>query len=779
MKNKQTVLIVDDIADNLNIVANILMQENINVVLTQSGYEAVKSTNNFKPDLILLDIMMPQMSGFDVLKILKSNDFSKDIPIIFLSAINNTKDIVKGFEMGIVDYINKPFISEELVSRVKTHLKIHKQHQELQAKEKQIKENEAKLSAVINSIPDLIFYKDTESKYTGFNKAYEKFLGEKSENIIGETDYEFFNHEDAKTFLNSDKNIIQTGEDFMFEEWTQDASGKEIYLYTRKTPLRNSDNKIVGVVGVSRNISKLKKAEIELKEKEEKLKIIYENANEGIFILQNNKIVFLNKKLCEIIGYSEEELQKRFFLEFVHKEDKKEVTEFYQKKLRGEKIGKAVIFRIIDFHKKVKYVRTNSKQIRWENENAILGMLDDITEQHLLQAELKRSGERLKLSQKAGKIGAWEWTFAENRIRCSEIAFELYGMKKDTSFVKPKELFSYINKDDKKRLFQEFNNDIKNHLKEHKVTYRINKNNNECRWIEELAEISYDDNGKPYTMIGVIQDITDRKKTEEELEKRNAEIKRNRDEILSSIRYAQTIQKSLLPTKNKIDKILNNNFIFFKPKDIVSGDFYYVNELEDNIVFSVADCTGHGVPGGFITMLGIKSIHGILREQKTISPAGILNKLRVRIKEIFIVSGKNNNNGIDLAFCLINKKTNILQYSGAFNPLWIIRDEKLIEIKATRNPIGFFPIEKDFANNEFQLKNNDKIYLFSDGFKDQIGGPKMKKFNNKPFKELIIRISKLPITEQKAILEDELKKWQGDYMQVDDITIMGIEWKID
>jgi len=178
-------------------------------------------------------------------------------------------------------------------------------------------------------------------------------------------------------------------------------------------------------------------------------------------------------------------------------------------------------------------------------------------------------------------------------------------------------------------------------------------------------------------------------------------------------------------------------------------------------------------------MLGINSIHSILKEKKTENPAEILNYLRKIIKDIFKGSERNNLNGIDIALCSINKKTNILQYSGAFNPLWIVRNNTIIEIKATRNPIGYFPIEKDFQNNKIQLQNNDLIYLFSDGLKDQVGGKENKKYNNNRFKELISDSSSLPIKNQKKYLLDKIDKWQGQNEQIDYITIMGIEWKLN
>ena len=400
MGNKQTVLIVDDIVDNLNVAANALIRQDINVIFAQNGEEALRNAEKFFPDLILLDIMMPGMNGFEVCQRLKSNTLTKDIPIIFLTAVGETKNIVKGFKLGAVDYINKPFISEELISRVWAHLTI----------------------------------------------------------------------------------------------------------------------------------------------------------------------------------------------------------------------------------------------------------------------------------------------------------------------------------------------------------YNLNK----------------------------------------ELNLKNIEISQNHDKIMSNIKYAQGIQNSLLPKHDKISEILKNSFLFFKPKDIVSGDFYYVNKINKNIIFSVADCTGHGVTGGFLTMLGITFLHEINNENKTNIPGEILDKLRKKIKETFKVFGTNSVYGLDIAFCTINQETNILNYAGAFNPLWIVRNGKHIEYEATRNPIGIFiketpfknrfSVEKEFKTHNIQLQNNDKIYIFSDGYKDQRGGEDFKKFNNKRFRELILEISDLPMKVQKNKLKETLEKWQAKNEQIDDITIMGLEW---
>ncbi len=250
--------------------------------------------------------------------------------------------------------------------------------------------------------------------------------------------------------------------------------------------------------------------------------------------------------------------------------------------------------------------------------------------------------------------------------------------------------------------------------------------------------------------------------------------------ITASIDYAKYIQDALLTRKELINTYFTgDHFIFFRSKETVSGDFYYVNKINDLLIFSVADCTGHGVPGAFMTMLSITYLHGIIRRMEAENPGETLNILRKRIKEIFKTFGNKNQNGLDIAFCTINTKTNILEYAGAYNPLWIMRNNELLEYKATRNPIGFYPKEIPFETTTILLQNNDKIYLFSDGYIDQFSEDNKRKFSKKQFRNLIIEINPLPMAEQKKILSDTLTRWQGNNDQIDDITIMGLEYQFD
>ncbi|MCK4664123.1 MAG: SpoIIE family protein phosphatase [Bacteroidales bacterium] len=247
--------------------------------------------------------------------------------------------------------------------------------------------------------------------------------------------------------------------------------------------------------------------------------------------------------------------------------------------------------------------------------------------------------------------------------------------------------------------------------------------------------------------------------------------------ITASINYASRIQTAMLPDKDFLNLFPYRYFILFKPRDIVSGDFYWMKKIDKKIIIVAADCTGHGVPGAFVSMLGIAFLNEIVNKKEVKTAAQILEELRTQVKISLNQTDPDSGtkDGMDIALCIIDTQTNLLQFAGAYNPLYIIRNNELIEIKATRNPIGIYIKEKPFADNEIQLQNYDKIYLFSDGYVDQFGGEKNTKFLTKRFKQLLLDISSSPLEEQKQILNTNIEKWKKDIVQNDDMLIIGFE----
>jgi serine phosphatase RsbU (regulator of sigma subunit) len=269
-------------------------------------------------------------------------------------------------------------------------------------------------------------------------------------------------------------------------------------------------------------------------------------------------------------------------------------------------------------------------------------------------------------------------------------------------------------------------------------------------------------------------------KEKERINRLKTEIEYRHNEITKSIIYAQRIQKALLSSTKILNLRFDEYFIYWKPKDIVSGDFYWLKRIEDFTYIAVADCTGHGVPGAFMSLLGISFLNDILKD-KPLKSSQVLEKLRIKIKMALQQEEWNIGHateGMDIGLCVINHKTMELDFTGAYNSLYLIRNNEIKIFKTNKNPVGIHPTEIPFENEIFQLNKDDKLYLFSDGFYDQLGGPNGRKFMKNNFQLLLTYISELNISmeEEKEILDETFIRWKGEKNpQIDDILIMGIK----
>ncbi len=295
----------------------------------------------------------------------------------------------------------------------------------------------------------------------------------------------------------------------------------------------------------------------------------------------------------------------------------------------------------------------------------------------------------------------------------------------------------------------------------------------------------------------------------DEIESQRNEIEKQRDQIqhqhdmvyaqkemiTDSISYAQRIQSALLPPHTVLKGMISDYFILFKPKDIVSGDFYWIKEVQDHLVVVSADCTGHGVPGAFMSMLGITLLNDLIGDRCYNAPSAILEQLRKKIKEMLVQEGHSDEqkDGMDMALVVLDRKNRELHYAGANNPLYIVRQKKftgdlterthsvqengefsLFEVKADKQPIGVHWEETSFRNHSLKLEKDDAIYLFSDGYIDQFGGENRKKFKSLNFKKLLLSIQSDPMERQRQILEQTFDEWRGQYEQIDDVSVIGI-----
>lgn len=258
-----------------------------------------------------------------------------------------------------------------------------------------------------------------------------------------------------------------------------------------------------------------------------------------------------------------------------------------------------------------------------------------------------------------------------------------------------------------------------------------------------------------------------------------AELKKKQKEIDDSFEYASYIQQALFPKLRDIQHVFPESFILFKPRDIVSGDFYWVHKEKSRTIIALGDSTGHGVPGAFLSILGISYLDLVLSKHNPTTAADILNYLREYLMKALDQTGKDKEqkDGIDMALCIIDKTKNQLQYAGAFNPVYIVREQDIIQLDGDKMPIGVAAdFEDAFENKTYALKKNDMLYMYTDGFPDQFGGKNGKKYKYPRFRKFLVMCSTEPALKQHKLLIEELERWKGEHPQIDDITILGVRY---
>lgn len=292
-------------------------------------------------------------------------------------------------------------------------------------------------------------------------------------------------------------------------------------------------------------------------------------------------------------------------------------------------------------------------------------------------------------------------------------------------------------------------------------SYLSNINNNNIRFLS-----------RPFIRQELFKAINNQlkhRRTSKELEKKR--------QLMSSLSYAFEIQKSLLPDDSFMNQVFSDHFVLNLPLDGVSGDFYWVKKIDDTILFALADCTGHGVPGALLSVLGISLLNEISSGSMPEGTNELLENLRKKFIQSLLKTDleKNDLLGMDMVLGLIDLNTKVMSFSGANNSLFIRRDGKIIEIKGDPQPVGFFPEQKPFKSHTVSLMPGDEFYAASDGYQDQFGGSFEKKLQKRNLKKIIQSVGNTPMKQQKLILHKKHLEWKGSCEQVDDILVMGFK----
>ena len=306
----------------------------------------------------------------------------------------------------------------------------------------------------------------------------------------------------------------------------------------------------------------------------------------------------------------------------------------------------------------------------------------------------------------------------------------------------------------------------------------------DARIEEEKAKTALKDANNRYLLIGlglvgiilvlIAIALNRMRKSKLEIETQKLVVDQSHKEIRDSISYAKRLQTAILPTTNAINAALPPNFILYLPKDIVAGDFYWMEPYGDKILFAVADCTGHGVPGAFVSIVCHNALNRAVREFKLVQPSRILDKVTDLVIETFAQSDEDVKDGMDIALISLDINTQMLRFAGANNNLYVVSNGRIKILKADRQPIGKYVVSNDFSVQEIQLKTGDTFYMFTDGYIDQFGGPNEKKFKTQRFLDLLLEIQDMSMRNQKVHLEKVFNEWKGDLEQVDDVCILGV-----
>ena len=281
-----------------------------------------------------------------------------------------------------------------------------------------------------------------------------------------------------------------------------------------------------------------------------------------------------------------------------------------------------------------------------------------------------------------------------------------------------------------------------------------------------------------WVLLRTRKHLSEMKSAYREIEIQRSELQLRNKDLTDSLNYARRIQAALLPSEHHIRRIFPDYFIYYRPKHIVSGDFYWFSERDDKYFIAAADCTGHGVPGALMSMIGLELIHKIINDMKVDDSDQVLLTMNRELESAFFKeeSGKPIiKDGIEMSICIIDKKTRLMEFSGAFLPVYIVRDDKLIEIKGDKKNVVQSFAMVSFNRSTFTLQEGDLLYLFSDGYADQFGGPENKKFMYRRLRHILLTISKYPLPDQQRILDETIDSWMEGHDQIDDMMILGIK----
>ncbi len=649
---------------------------------------------------------------------------------------------------------------------------------EVKAMVRKVAESEEKFQKIFQASGiGIAITRDSDYQYMEVNDAFAQMTGYSPEELIGRNGVEVGINTDPSIRQRIISEVREKGSARHAEMIINHKSGRKVdIIVSSEALLLNGEKHTINCIydiTERKRAERIEKAFVQAKEGFLKL---FNTSPSGMIIAENEtgSIVAVNESFLSTFGYNREDVIGLTADEagFVSKET--QLKSFSKLKelgfLRNEnvpcstKAGKKIdtIFSVEAFE--------------MEDKGCFLCVFHDISdikemERKVIESEnkyrkiIEEAGDTLYTSDAQGMF-----TYINKRVTIlTEYSSEELVGKHFSILIAPEW---------QERVRRSYQEQFKNKAHESIIEFLIHTKTGKEKWVEQVGIMEME-KGWVKGFQCVVRDITERKKANLLLAEQKKIIEQKNKDILDSINYAKRIQNAIFPPEELVKELVPQSFVLFKPKDIISGDFYWVEKFDNKTYIAAVDCTGHGVPGALMSIVGYNLLSKSINEHEHTKPSEILYELSNGINKTLRQSIESSGikDTMDIALCSIDRESNTLEFAGAYNSLYLIRKGELIEIPADRFPIGVFLSGKlqEFTNHEMQVEKGDTIYLFSDGYPDQFGGPKGKKLKYKGFKEILLSVQHLPMNEQKNALNKTIEEWKWmSEEQTDDILIIGV-----
>ena len=606
-----------------------------------------------------------------------------------------------------------------------------KQKKKIEVEIKELKKNNIeleKLSLVATKTDNYVIISDKEDKIEWVNNGFTRLTGYYLDEVIGKKPAEILRGElTDKTNAKILDEKINLKKPYTAEILNYNKMGEPIWMFLSVTPLINEGGEVTRYITLGSDITESKKAEETLIISESHYRSMFEQLGDSLFIYDKKTHQFLdcNEAAVQAYGYRKEEMKQMGPLDLHPPEE----LELVKDNIGVESPELPNIYTHVTKNGERKMVEIRSKEIEYYGNPALLSVVRDVTERKNAEEAIKKQKEQIE--EKNKKL--WKTSLLINK---------------------------------QKEEVEKLNIDIKAQKEKLEETYQDISEKNKRLWKTSLLV----------------------NKQKEEVEIVREQLAEKNKHVTDSIRYAQIIQRAIMPPISDIKKALPESFIFFQPKDIVSGDFYWFTKVDNKVIIAAVDCTGHGVPGAFMSMIGNATLNNIVLERKITEPAKILEKLQSGIRFTLRQHRKESEarDGMDVAICCLtpvsgNSQSDsgfdggLLQFAGANNPLYFVNNQSEPTLSQFKGEQGIsFENISEFTNHEIKIKKRDTFYIFSDGYADQFGGSEMKKFKYKRLRNLLISIQDKPMNQQEKIISKTFENWKGNHEQIDDVLIIGV-----